>query len=73
MTYANLLVIYLKCGPFNNIFNRKDNKMDTTKWKSVAVRSDDYETIRKLAKKTYRAPGGTISFLLHEYKKNNQF
>ena len=48
-------------------------KMDTTKWKSVAVRSDDYETIRKLAKKTYRAPGGTISFLLHEYKKNNPF
>ena len=46
--------------------------MDTSKWKSVAVKIEDYRVLRELSDKNFRAPAGTISFLLHEYQKNNQ-
>tara|TARA_X000000950_G_C13517563_1_gene498243 strand:- start:327 stop:479 length:153 start_codon:yes stop_codon:yes gene_type:complete len=46
--------------------------MDPNRWKSVAVRIEDYKKLKQLAKKEFRAPAGTIGFLLHEYlNKNN--
>ena len=47
-------------------------KMDTNRWKSVAVKIEDYKVLRELSEKNFRAPAGTISFLLHEYKNKNK-
>ena len=41
--------------------------MDTTKWKSIAVRIEDYKLLRGLCKSKFRAPAGMISKLVHEY------
>ena len=46
--------------------------MDTSKWKSIAVRIDDYQILKEISEKNFRAPARTISFLLNEYQKNNQ-
>tara|TARA_R100000697_G_scaffold23148_1_gene30807 strand:- start:480 stop:716 length:237 start_codon:yes stop_codon:yes gene_type:complete len=48
------------------IFN-KGQIMDTTKWKSIAVRIEDYKLLRGLCKSKFRAPAGMISKLVHEY------
>jgi hypothetical protein len=41
--------------------------MDTTRWKSVAVRAEDYFLLKGLCKEKFRAPGTMISKLVHEY------
>jgi len=50
--------------------------MDITKWKSVAVRKEDYILLKALCNHKFRAPASMISKLVHEYvqfqaKKNN--
>jgi len=50
--------------------------MDITKWKSVAVRKEDYILLKALCNQKFRAPASMISKLVHEYvqfqaKKNN--
>ena len=41
--------------------------MDTTRWKSVAVRAEDYFLLKGLCEEKFRAPGSMISKLVHEY------
>ena len=41
--------------------------MDTTRWKSVAVRAEDYFILKGLCKEKFRAPATMISKLVHEY------
>ena len=41
--------------------------MDTTRWRSVAVRAEDYFLLKGLCKEKFRAPGTMISKLVHEY------
>ena len=41
--------------------------MDTTKWKSVAVRIEDYLVLKALCKKSYRAPAAMIGKLVDDY------
>ena len=41
--------------------------MDTNRWKSVAVRVEDYEKLKRISADTFRAPAGTIGFLINEY------
>ena len=43
--------------------------MDITKWKSVAVRADDYKLLKGMCKEKFRAPGGMISKLVDDYIK----
>ena len=41
--------------------------MDTTRWKSVAVRAEDYFLLKGLCEEKFRAPGSMISKLVNEY------
>ena len=41
--------------------------MDTTRWKSVAGRAEDYFLLKGLCEEKFRAPGSMISKLVHEY------
>ena len=41
--------------------------MDTTRWKSVAVRAEDYFLLKGWGEEKFRAPGSMISKLVHEY------
>ena len=41
--------------------------MDTNRWKSVAVRVEDYEKLKRISADTFRAAAGTIGFLINEY------
>jgi DnaJ-domain-containing protein 1 len=43
--------------------------MDINKWKSVAVRIDDYKILKAIAKTKFRAPASMISKLVNEYVK----
>ena len=49
--------------------------MDINKWKSVAIKKEDYLLLKKICENKYRAPGAMISKLIHnhieyEAKKN---
>jgi hypothetical protein len=49
--------------------------MDTNKWKSIAVRIEDYTLLKGICKEKFRAPGAMISKLIdnhinYEAKKN---
>ena len=41
--------------------------MDKIKWKSVAVRTENYNLLRGLCKRKFRTPGSFVEKLLHEY------
>tara|TARA_Y100001937_G_scaffold121778_1_gene181086 strand:+ start:3907 stop:4107 length:201 start_codon:yes stop_codon:yes gene_type:complete len=41
--------------------------MDAKKWKSIAVRSEDLELIKALAKMKHRTPNLFLIKLVHEY------
>lgn len=41
--------------------------MDTTKWKTVAIRVEDFHLIKGLCEKTYRNPAAMIGKLVNEY------
>jgi hypothetical protein len=43
--------------------------MDINKWKSVAVKIDDYKLLKGMCKEKFRAPAGMISKLVHDYCK----
>ena len=45
--------------------------MDITKWKSVAVRLEDYHKLKKICNETYRAPAAMISKLLYDFENQN--
>ena len=44
-------------------------KMDISKWKSVAIRIEDYKILKSLCGKKFRAPASMISKLVHDYCK----
>ena len=41
--------------------------MDINKWKSVAVKKEDYKLLKKICKDKFRAPGAMISKLLNNH------
>lgn len=41
--------------------------MDITKWKSVAVRLNDYKILKALSYNKFRAPASMISKLVNDY------
>ena len=41
--------------------------MDINKWKSVAIKKEDYLLLKGLFKDKFRAPGGMISKILSDY------
>jgi hypothetical protein len=41
--------------------------MDINKWKSVAIKKEDYLILKALCKEKFRAPGGMISKILNDY------
>ena len=45
----------------------KGVNMDINKWKSVAVRKDDYEILKAVSKNKFRAPASMISKLVNDY------
>lgn len=44
--------------------------MDINKWKSVAVKIDDYKLLKGMCKEKFRAPAGMISKLVNDYMKH---
>ena len=46
---------------------RSNIYMDINKWKSVAVRKDDYEILKAISKNKFRAPASMISKLVNDY------
>jgi len=49
--------------------------MDLNRWKSVAVKKEDYLLLKKICEDKYRAPGAMISKLIHnhiEYEAKKQ-
>ena len=49
--------------------------MDPNRWKSVAVKKEDYLLLKKICEDKYRAPGAMISKLIHnhiEYEAKKQ-
>ena len=40
--------------------------MDINKWKSVAVKIDDYKLLKGMCKEKFRAPAGMISKLVND-------
>ena len=51
------------------IYNPKEINMDISKWKSVAIRIEDYKILKSLCGKKFRAPASMISKLVHDYCK----
>lgn len=45
--------------------------MDITKWKSVAVRIDDYTVLRSLGEIKYRSPASMFAKVLNDYVKKH--
>jgi len=43
--------------------------MNIKKWKSVAVRIEDYNLLKGMCKEKFRAPAGMISKLVDDYIK----
>lgn len=41
--------------------------MDINKWKSVAVRIDDYKILKAISRNKFRAPASMISKLVDDY------
>jgi len=41
--------------------------MDITKWKSVAVKKSDYDLLKAICDKKYRAPAAMISKFVNDY------
>ena len=41
--------------------------MDTTKWRTVAIRIEDFHLLKGLCEKTYRNPAAMIGKLINEY------
>ena len=41
--------------------------MDISKWKSVAIKKNDFDLLKGLCKDKFRAPGAMISKILHDY------
>ena len=41
--------------------------MDINKWKSVAIKKNDYDLLKGLCKEKFRAPGAMISKILSDY------
>ena len=41
--------------------------MDISKWKSVAIKIEDYDLLKAICDKKYRAPNAMISKLLNDY------
>ena len=41
--------------------------MDTTKWRTVAIRIEDFHLLKGLCEKTYRNPAAMIGKLVNEY------
>ena len=41
--------------------------MDTSKWKSIAVRLGDYKLLKGICKNKFRAPGAMISKLIDNH------
>jgi hypothetical protein len=46
--------------------------MDITKWKSVAMRINDYKILKALCDEKFRNPASMISKLTHDYVKFEQ-
>jgi len=49
--------------------------MDPNRWKSVAVKKEDYSLLKKICEDKFRAPGAMISKLIHnhiEYEAKKQ-
>ena len=49
--------------------------MNIDKWKSVAVKKQDYQLLKGICKEKFRAPGAMISKLIHghiEYEAKKQ-
>jgi len=42
-------------------------KMDINKWKSIAVRKEDYLLLKGLCKDKFRAPGAMMSKIVNDY------
>jgi hypothetical protein len=51
------------------IYSPKEINMDINKWKSVAIRIEDYKILKSLCGKKFRAPASMISKLVHDYCK----
>ena len=51
------------------ISSPKEINMDISKWKSVAIRIEDYKILKSLCGKKFRAPASMISKLVHDYCK----
>ena len=51
------------------IYSPKEINMDISKWKSVAIRIEDYKILKSLCGKKFRAPASMISKLVHDYCK----
>tara|TARA_R100001015_G_C4614268_1_gene170085 strand:+ start:327 stop:524 length:198 start_codon:yes stop_codon:yes gene_type:complete len=41
--------------------------MDTTKWRTVAIRVNDYKILKGLCEKKYRNPASMIGKLVNDY------
>ena len=41
--------------------------MDLTKWKTVAIRIEDFYLLKGICEKKYRKPASMISKLIHDY------
>ena len=41
--------------------------MNIDKWKSVAVKKQDYQLLKGICKEKFRAPGAMISKLIHDH------
>ena len=52
---------------YNKRWDIKGVIMDINKWKSVAVRKDDYEILKAVSKSKFRAPASMISKLVNDY------
>lgn len=52
---------------YDNRWDIKGVIMDINKWKSVAVRKDDYEVLKAISKNKFRAPASMISKLVNDY------
>ena len=41
--------------------------MDTTKWRTIAIRIEDFHLLKGLCEKTYRNPAAMIGKLVNEF------
>jgi hypothetical protein len=52
-----------------HFINLIGENMDIKKWKSVAIKLEDYLLLKAYCDEKYRAPASMISKLLHDYVK----